>query len=122
MPPSFTGSWREARKACLMQRTTTLRLVLMCLLWLLVSTRDSLAQDTVQAETAATEWLAHVDAGRYGDSWTSAATSFKQAVTQEKWQAAVKQVRDQVGTLKTRTKASTVPTTNRRAPLPASTW
>jgi len=46
----------------------------MCLLWLLVTTRDSIAQDTVQAETAATEWLAHADAGRYGESWASAAT------------------------------------------------
>jgi hypothetical protein len=79
---------------------------------LVVSPRDALAQDTAAAEAAATAWLAHVDAGRYGDSWTSAGATFKQAVTQEKWQEAVKRVRDQVGAFKSRTKSSAAPMTN----------
>jgi hypothetical protein len=95
-----------------MRRRLTLRLVLVCLVALFVRASDVCAQDTAAAEAAATAWLAHVDAGRYGDSWTSAGITFKQAVTQEKWQDAVKRVRDQVGTLKTRTKSSAVPTTN----------
>jgi hypothetical protein len=86
--------------------------LLVCLLALVMSPRDGLAQDTTAAETAATAWLAQVDAGKYADSWTSAATAFKQAVTQEKWQDAVKRVRDQVGALKSRTKASAAPMTN----------
>ena len=95
-----------------MRRRPTLRLLLVCLLALVMSPRDLLAQDTTAAETAATAWLAQVDAGKYADSWTSAATAFKQAVTQEKWQDAVKRVRDQVGALKSRTKSSAAPTTN----------
>ena len=91
-----------------MRQRLTLRLFLMCLLSLLVSPADTIAQDTAAAETAATEWLAHVDAGRYAESWTSAATAFKQAVTQEKWQDAAKSVRDRVGAWKARTKASAV--------------
>jgi Protein of unknown function (DUF4019) len=95
-----------------MRRRPTLRLLLVCLLALVMSPRSVLAQDTTAAETAATAWLAQVDAGKYADSWTSAATAFKQAVTQEKWQDAVKRVRDQVGAFKTRTKSSAAPMTN----------
>ena len=84
----------------------------MCLLSWVANPPHVVAQDTADAETAATEWLAHVDAGRYGDSWTSAATAFKQAVTQEKWQDAAKRVRDQLGAAKARTKASAVPKSN----------
>jgi hypothetical protein len=94
-----------------MRLRPTLRL-LVCLVALFVRPCDVFAQDTASAEAAATAWLAHVDAGRYTESWTSAGTTFKQAVTQEKWNDAVKRVRDQVGTLKTRTKSSAVPTTN----------
>ena len=95
-----------------MRRRPTLRLLLVCLLALVMSPRSVLAQDTTAAETAATAWLAQVDAGKYADSWTSAASAFKQAVTQEKWQDAVKRVRDQVGALKSRTKSSAAPMTN----------
>ncbi len=95
-----------------MRRRPTLRLLLVCLLALVMSPRSVLAQDTTAAETAATAWLAQVDAGKYADSWTSAASAFKQAVTHEKWQDAVKRVRDQVGALKTRTKSSAAPMTN----------
>lgn len=95
-----------------MRRRPTLRLLLVCLLVLVMSPRDVLAQDTTAAETAATAWLAQVDAGKYADSWTSAASAFKQAVTQEKWQDAVERVRDQVGAFKTRTKSSAAPMTN----------
>jgi hypothetical protein len=89
-----------------------LRLLLVCLLALVMSPRDALAQDTTAAETAATAWLAQVDAGKYGDSWTSAGATFKNAVTQEKWQEAVKRVRDQVGAFKSRTKSNAAPMTN----------
>jgi len=80
-----------------MRRRLPLRLLLACLLTLFVRSSDVLAQDAAAAETAATAWLAQVDAGKYADSWTSAEATFKQAVTQEKWQEAVKRVRDQVG-------------------------
>lgn len=87
-------------------------LLLAAVLSLLASPSDARAQDTAAAETAATQWLAHVDAGRYGESWTSAATAFKQAVTQEQWQDAAKQARDRVGAFKGRSKKSATPKTN----------
>jgi P2-related tail formation protein len=89
-----------------------LRLLLLCLVSLVVMPHHAIAQDPTAAETAATAWLAHVDAARYGDSWTSAGSTFKQAVTLEQWQEAVKRVRDQVGPLKTRVKANAAPMTN----------
>ena len=95
-----------------MDQRATLTLLFAVLLSLLATSRDALAQDTAAAETAATQWLAHVDAGRYGESWTSAASAFKQAVTQEKWQEAAKQARDRVGAFKSRTKKSATPKTN----------
>jgi len=95
-----------------MRRRSMLSLLFAGLLSLLTSPRDSLAQDTTAAETAATAWLAQVDAGQYADSWTSAGATFKNAVGQEKWQEAVKRVRDQVGAFKSRTKSSAAPMTN----------
>lgn len=95
-----------------MWRQITLRLVLICILLLVLVPRDTIAQDTAAAQAAATEWLTHVDAGRYAESWTHAATFFKKAVTQEKWQEAIKQARDRVGTSKTRTISSAVPQSN----------
>ncbi len=95
-----------------MRRRIMLRLFLVCVLSLAADPRGALAQDAAAAEAAATQWLAHVDAGRYGDSWIDAAAFFKQAVTQEKWQEAVKQARGRVGNLKTRTKASAAPQSN----------
>jgi hypothetical protein len=69
---------------------------------LLLVAGHAAAQDTAPAQKAATEWLALIDAGRYAESWTAAASTFKQAVTQEKWQEAVKTVREQAGPLKSR--------------------
>lgn len=42
-------------------------------------------------------WIAHVDAGEYGESWKEASTRFKAAVTEEKWVAAMNQVRQPLG-------------------------
>jgi hypothetical protein len=95
-----------------MRRRRTLRLLLVCLLALVMCPRDAFAQDPAPAEAAATASLAQVDAGKYADSWTSAGVTFKQDVTQEKWQEAVKRVRDQVGAFKSRTKSSAAPVTN----------
>ena len=74
--------------------------VVLILLFLLAG--PAAAQDTAAAQKAATEWLVLLDAGRYAESWTAAASTFKQAVTTDKWQEAVKTARDQVGPLKSR--------------------
>ena len=70
------------------------------------------AQETAAAQKAATEWLVLIDAGRYAESWTAAASTFKQAVTQDKWQEAVKTARDQFGPLKSRALKQTTPAKN----------
>ena len=50
-------------------------------------TTEADAQQTVQAlaQKASEEWLALVDAGRYGESWDAASEGFKAAVNREKW-------------------------------------
>ena len=54
--------------------------------------------DPVQAATkAAKEWLALVDAGKYGQSWEHAARFFKKNVSREQWEKAVRQVRGATG-------------------------
>ena len=70
------------------------------------------APENGAAQKAATEWLALIDVGRYADSWTSAASAFKQAVTQDKWQEAVKAARTLVGPLKSRALKQATPAKN----------
>jgi len=55
--------------------------------------------DTGPAMEAADAWLAHVDAGRYGQSWQDASQGFRDAVTREKWDQMVSPVRAQTGNL-----------------------
>jgi hypothetical protein len=54
------------------------------------------------AQKAAESWLALVDSGKYSESWDEAASSFKAAVTKQKWEQAAGAVRDQTGKLKSR--------------------
>lgn len=46
-----------------------------------------------RAETAATEWLRLVDAGRYAASWEAAASAFQNAVTPADWERSVTRAR-----------------------------
>jgi hypothetical protein len=84
------------------------RLVAALVLACLVTASKSLAADDAhaavkqEAQKAAASWLSLVDAGKYPDSWSSAASVFRKAVTQQQWQAAVQSVRDPLGKVKTR--------------------
>ncbi len=49
------------------------------------------------AEQSAKTWLALVDAGKYGESWSSAAEAFKAAMSQAQWQGALEKVRAPLG-------------------------
>ena len=56
------------------------------------------AADTTDARVAAAgvvaqAWLRLVDAGRYGESWDSAAAVFRDAVTKPAWESAVREGR-----------------------------
>jgi hypothetical protein len=50
---------------------------------------DSTSMAITAAQLAAVTWLSLVDQGRYGESWDSAATVFRQSVTKPSWEAAV---------------------------------
>ncbi len=57
-------------------------------------------QDKTQpAQTAATDWLALVDAGNYAQSWRQAATLFKGAVSQNEWEEQMRAAHAPLGTL-----------------------
>jgi Protein of unknown function (DUF4019) len=49
------------------------------------------------AQAAAEQWLALVDAGKYGESWDEAAQAFKDAVTRKDWEQSVKGARGPLG-------------------------
>ena len=91
----------------------------MSALLVLVSIAGSQAQepDTKAARAAADAWLGLVDGANYTQSWETAAAFFKNAVTSEQWQAAVKTARSPFGAFKSRTlKSATTATTLPGAP------
>jgi hypothetical protein len=64
-----------------------------------------LAADTAAeraAQQSAQTWLALVDAGKYGQSWSEAAQLFKKAVTQAQWEGAARGAREPMGKLQAR--------------------
>lgn len=50
-----------------------------------------------EAQAAARTWLALVDNGKYGESWLTAATFFRNAVTKDQWTQQVSAVREPLG-------------------------
>jgi hypothetical protein len=68
----------------------------------LVLASDSSSSVEKAAQQSAQSWLALVDGGKYGLSWSEAAQLFKQAVTQSQWESAVRGVREPLGKLQSR--------------------
>lgn len=58
------------------------------------------------AEAAALEWLHLVDAGKYAESWDTAAPYFKSNVPQERWVSLSGTVRAPLGEVKSRSLSS----------------
>jgi hypothetical protein len=58
--------------------------------------------EVLKAQRAATTWVALTDAGKYAESWGSAAALFKAAITKPDWEKAVKSARSPLGALKSR--------------------
>lgn len=54
------------------------------------------------ATSAAQTWLAEIDNGDYAQSWQKASAFFQNAVTEEKWKAALETVRKPLGNLASR--------------------
>ncbi|HEY6292086.1 MAG TPA: DUF4019 domain-containing protein [Terriglobia bacterium] len=65
----------------------------------LAAAAGTYAQDTPQAlaQKASEEWLALVDAGKYGESWDAAAQAFQKAVSRKDWESKVKAARAPLG-------------------------
>lgn len=73
---------------------------------------DAASSEAVSAGASAAEaWLRLVDEARYDASWTSAAASFRGAVTSEAWSAAIGGLRGKMGQLVSRKLASASYTT-----------
>ncbi len=85
--------------------------LLCALLMLAVAAPAAPASDTsaAAAETAARAWLALVDAGKYAESWSSAAAMFRQRITSAQWAAAAAGARGPLGALTSRTLQSATP-------------
>lgn len=77
----------------------------------LFTTNTVHAQDAsaTAARTSVDAWLSLVDTHNHGASWETAASVFKNAVTQEQWSAALQKARVPLGQMKSRAlKGSTV--------------
>jgi len=85
-------------------KLTTISAIAMCVC--VVSLAASEARPEAAAAAAANAWLTLVDAGNYADSWSTAATLFREAVAQEQWQLQVARARAPLGALQSRQLAS----------------
>ena len=61
------------------------------------------------AESAALAWLGLIDAGDYAQSWRSAASSFRQRISESQWETAAASARTPFGALKSRALRSATP-------------
>lgn len=84
-----------------MPRVLSVFLLALCLL--VPSAYGDDRAEVAPAQRAATAWLALTDGARYAESWDSAASVFKAAVTKADWEKALTSVRSPLGALKSRT-------------------
>ncbi len=79
--------------------------IFICLAGVLFST-SGCTKSNPAAEQAAVEaaqaWLGIVDDGQHAESWEQASEYFKNAITREKWEQALRSVRAPLGALKSR--------------------
>jgi hypothetical protein len=84
--------------------------VAICAFTLLAATSAGATETPeVAAQSAALAWLSLVDAGNYAQSWSSAASWFRQKVSASQWQTAAASARAPLGALKSRTLQSATP-------------
>ena len=60
------------------------------------------AEADVAAESAAYEWLGHVDANSHKESWNEASTLFRERMSQSRWKSTVLRSRHYLGPLRNR--------------------
>lgn len=86
---------------------------LLAAVFVLVSGAPGLAEKPeTGAEAGARTWLALTDGGKYGESWDAASTLFRQAVTRQQWEEALRGVRSPLGKVVSRKLASAQSTTS----------
>ena len=84
---------------------------------LVVGSGEAQEPSTTAAQRSAEAWLSLVDNQDYAGSWNAAASLFRNAIAQEKWQETAQAVRAPLGRLKSRTlKSATYATTLPGAP------
>jgi len=89
-------------------RAAAVAAILFCLLAfglaarLAESAEPPASKDETAAAASARTWLAHVDAERYGESWDTAASLFRMAVTRSQWQEQLGAARAPLGKLQSR--------------------
>lgn len=76
--------------------------VALVLVFVSITVKAQNVDKEIEAVTAAEDWLALVDAGKYGDSWKAASGYFKTAVKQGQWEQSLKAVRLPLGKLVSR--------------------
>lgn len=91
-------------------RSFPLRLIVVVLL--LVPPLHAAQAGTKAASKAALAWLHLIDAGRYPDSWTSAAPMFQRAVSRDDWTRALEQTRAPLGRAESRKQVYEMSTTS----------
>lgn len=77
-------------------------LIAVCVGWLSVNAFAQSAAESA-AQAAARDWLVLADRGDAQASWNAAGQKFRVALQRAEWTAALKQQRDRLGELKTRT-------------------
>ena len=68
-------------------------LIIICL----ACTNSIAGDDEKDALQAAEEWLLLIDANDFGASWDNAAAMFKNAITKEQWEKAIRPIKSAIG-------------------------
>jgi hypothetical protein len=89
--------WGSTMRRCLLNILT-----LAIIAGVLLSHKASADTSPVTAEASALTWLQLVDAGNYAQSWTTAASYLKGAVTQSQWTSDLAALRSSLGPVKSR--------------------
>ena len=82
------------------------RFAFLAVLLAALSANASNEAEIAKAKEAAQAWLALADAGNGGESWRTAASAFRAAVPQDKWEQSLAAARGPLGALKNRTVSS----------------
>ena len=88
--------------------------VLLSCLSLIVCSQTLLADEVAEkaAQAASEQWLALVDRGQYAESWGTAASYFKNAVSEKQWLQSMKGARQPLGKMISRRLKSAIFTTS----------